>query len=105
MTRIRRIAAWTLFAAIGIIAAGCASAPGQPATDLVVEEFMIPGADPGVQLYVRNKRPRDLTTFKLVNAEPKRLVIIGEGTHGVAMEKNRIQLFREVQMFMDEARN
>ena len=41
----------------------------------------------------------------LVNAEPKRLVIIGEGTHSVAMEKNRMQLFREVQMFMDEARN
>jgi len=40
----------------------------------------------------------------LVNAEPKRLVIIGEGTHSVLMEKNRMQLFREVQLFMDEAR-
>ena len=39
---------------------------------------------------------------KLVNAEPKRLVIIGEGTHGVMMEKNRMQLFREVQLFLDE---
>lgn len=39
---------------------------------------------------------------KLVNAEPKRLVIIGEGTHGVMMEKNRMQLFREVQMFLEE---
>lgn len=36
----------------------------------------------------------------LVNAQPKRLVIIGEGTHGVMMEKNRMQLFREV--FLDE---
>ena len=39
---------------------------------------------------------------KLVNAEPKRLVVIGEGTHGVMMEKNRMQLFREVQRFLDE---
>jgi pimeloyl-ACP methyl ester carboxylesterase len=39
---------------------------------------------------------------KLVNADPKRLVIIGEGTHGVMMEKNRTQLFREVQLFLDE---
>ena len=39
---------------------------------------------------------------KLINAEPKRLVIIGEGTHGVMMEKNRMQLFREVQLFLDE---
>jgi pimeloyl-ACP methyl ester carboxylesterase len=40
---------------------------------------------------------------KLVNAEPKRLIIIGEGTHSVMMEKNRMQLFREVQLFLDEA--
>ncbi len=39
---------------------------------------------------------------QLVNAEPKRLVVIGEGTHGVMMEKNRMQLFREVQLFLDE---
>jgi len=41
---------------------------------------------------------------KLVNAEPKRLVVIGEGTHSIIMEKNRGQLFREVQLFLDEAR-
>jgi hypothetical protein len=34
----------------------------------------------------------------------KRLVLIGEGTLGVALEKNRMQLFREVQLFLDEAR-
>ena len=39
---------------------------------------------------------------KLQNARPKRLVIIGEGTHSVLMESNRMQLFREVQMFLDE---
>jgi pimeloyl-ACP methyl ester carboxylesterase len=41
---------------------------------------------------------------QLVNAEPKRLVIVGAGTHSLLMEKNRMQLFREVQMFLDEAR-
>jgi len=41
---------------------------------------------------------------QLVNAEPKRLVIIGAGTHSILMEKNRMQLFREVQMFLDEAK-
>jgi pimeloyl-ACP methyl ester carboxylesterase len=41
---------------------------------------------------------------QLVNAEPKRLVIIGAGTHSIITEKNRMQLFREVQMFLDEAK-
>jgi hypothetical protein len=30
------------------------------------------------------------------------MVEIGEGTHTVIMEKNRMQLFREVQLFLDE---
>jgi len=38
----------------------------------------------------------------LVNAPEKRYVMIGEGTHTVIMEKNRMQLFREVQAFLDE---
>jgi alpha-beta hydrolase superfamily lysophospholipase len=41
---------------------------------------------------------------KLVNAPRKRYVVIGEGTHTVIMEKNRLQLFREVQLFLEEAR-
>ena len=40
----------------------------------------------------------------LVNAAPKRLVIIGEGTHSIINEKNRLQLFGEVQMFLEDAR-
>jgi pimeloyl-ACP methyl ester carboxylesterase len=40
---------------------------------------------------------------ELVNAPLKRYVVIGEGTHSVMMEKNRMQLFREVQLFLDEA--
>jgi pimeloyl-ACP methyl ester carboxylesterase len=38
----------------------------------------------------------------LVNAPEKRYVMIGEGTHTVMMEKNRMELFREVQAFLDE---
>src|SRR2546425_93704 len=40
----------------------------------------------------------------LTNAPFKRYVVIGEGTHTVVMEKNRMQLFREVQLFLDEGR-
>jgi pimeloyl-ACP methyl ester carboxylesterase len=38
----------------------------------------------------------------LQSAAWKRLVTIGEGTHTVIMERNRLQLFREVQLFLDE---
>jgi len=39
---------------------------------------------------------------KLTGAPWRRLVMIGEGTHTVVMERNRRQLFREVQLFLDE---
>ena len=39
---------------------------------------------------------------KLASAPLKRYVVIGEGTHTVIMEKNRMQLLREVQLFLDE---
>jgi pimeloyl-ACP methyl ester carboxylesterase len=39
----------------------------------------------------------------LVNAPEKRYVLIGEGTHFLMMEKNRMELFREVQSFLDES--
>jgi pimeloyl-ACP methyl ester carboxylesterase len=41
---------------------------------------------------------------KLTNAPLKRHIVIGEGTHGVMLEKNRMQLFREVQLFLEESR-
>ncbi|MBM3343936.1 MAG: alpha/beta hydrolase [Betaproteobacteria bacterium] len=41
----------------------------------------------------------------LVNAPSKRLVVIGEGTHVVVTEKNRMQLFREVGLFFEEGRD
>ena len=40
----------------------------------------------------------------LTNAPQKRLVMIGEGTHTILMEKNRMQLFNEVQLFLEERR-
>ena len=39
---------------------------------------------------------------KLTNVPYKRYVQIGEGTHTVIMEKNRMQLFHAVQGFLDE---
>lgn len=41
---------------------------------------------------------------RLTGAPLKRYVVIGEGTHTVIMERNRMQLFREVQLFLDELR-
>ena len=41
---------------------------------------------------------------RLTGAPAKRYVVIGEGTHTVIMERNRMHLFREVQLFLDEAR-
>ena len=41
---------------------------------------------------------------KLPNRFEKRLVQIGERTHVVMLEKNRMQLFEEVQFFLDRAR-
>ena len=45
------------------------------------------------------------TLFPLLSGAPyKRYVEIGEGTHTVIMEKNRMSLFREVQLFLDETK-
>ena len=40
---------------------------------------------------------------RLTGSSRKRLVIIGEGTHHLLLERNRLQMFREVQSFLDEA--
>ena len=39
---------------------------------------------------------------KLTGAPYKRYVELGEGTHSIIMEKNRMNLFREAQLFLDE---
>ena len=40
---------------------------------------------------------------KLANAPYKRFIELGEGTHTIIMEKNRMQFFREVINFLNEA--
>ena len=39
---------------------------------------------------------------KLVNAPYKRHVVLGEGTHAIGLEKNRMDLINQVQYFLDE---
>ena len=39
----------------------------------------------------------------LINSPGKRFVQLAEGTHSIIMEKNRLQLFKAVQGFLDEA--
>jgi pimeloyl-ACP methyl ester carboxylesterase len=39
---------------------------------------------------------------RLTGSPRKRLVIVGEGTHHLMLERNRLQMFREVQVFLDE---
>lgn len=41
--------------------------------------------------------------FQALAASPRRrLVVIGDATHTVLMERNRMQLFREIQLFLEE---
>ena len=48
-----------LTAPAGLSSAGAA----EPTLKLATEQFMIDSADPGIRLYVRNKRPEDLLQF------------------------------------------
>lgn len=41
---------------------------------------------------------------RLVNTPYKREVVLAEGTHTIAVEKNRMELIKEVQRFLDEKR-
>ena len=44
------------------------------APKLAVEEMMVPSSDPGIEIYVRNKRPADMTSFR-----PERTVLYVHG--------------------------
>lgn len=39
---------------------------------------------------------------KMTNAPAKRLVVIAEGTHAIVLEKNRMELIRQIQGFLEE---
>ena len=41
---------------------------------------------------------------RLVNTPYKREVVLAEGTHAIAVEKNRMELIKEVQRFLHEKR-
>ena len=63
MYEIRRFT--LLIAAVGaIVLTFPSSSTGDPTPKLVTEHFMINASDPGIKLYVRNKRPEDLTEFR-----------------------------------------
>ena len=50
-------------------------APGYAQSQKVVmEEMMVPSSDPGIEIYVRNKHPADMTTFR-----PDRTVLYVHG--------------------------
>ena len=42
--------------------------------NIVMEEMMVQAADPGIEIYVRNKRPAELTAFR-----PERTVLFVHG--------------------------
>jgi pimeloyl-ACP methyl ester carboxylesterase len=56
---------------VGLAVAGAASAQNAP---LVTEEMMVKSADPGIEIYVRNKRPASMTAFR-----PERTVLFVHG--------------------------
>ncbi|NBU73112.1 MAG: hypothetical protein EBS53_17015 [Bacteroidetes bacterium] len=41
---------------------------------------------------------------RIVNSPEKKHVILGEGTHAIVLEKNRINLMKEVQGFLDDTK-
>jgi pimeloyl-ACP methyl ester carboxylesterase len=49
--------------AVSFPPAAVAATAGPAEPTLVTEEFMVPSVDPGIQLYVRNRHPRDMTKF------------------------------------------
>src|ERR1700745_388376 len=55
-------------------AAGFATAVFAQSPKIVMEEMMVPAADPVIEIYVRNKRPADLRAFR-----PERTVLFVHG--------------------------
>jgi hypothetical protein len=44
-------------------------------TKIIMEEMMVPASDPGIEIYVRNKRPADMNSFR-----PERTVLFVHGS-------------------------
>src|SRR5215467_4216438 len=63
------------FVALGIVAAATMfAATAMAQTRLVTEEMMVKSPDPGIEIYVRNKHPADMGTFR-----PERTVLYVHG--------------------------
>src|ERR1041384_5113967 len=60
-----------LLAAMTAIAAPAALAQ---TPKIVMEEMMVPSGDPGIEIYVRNKRPADMASFR-----PERTLVYVHG--------------------------
>lgn len=73
MTITRRTWVTTLIVLATGWLSGCAST-SPSSTNLHMEEHMVPGLDAGIQLYVRNKRPANITQFS-----PARTVVFVHG--------------------------
>ena len=58
----------------GVIAAVIAMTSASAQTPLVSEDIMVKSPDPGIEIFVRNKRPANLTSFR-----PERTVIFVHG--------------------------
>jgi hypothetical protein len=50
-----------LMLALGLIVLAAAARADEPKLD--TESYLIPSADPGIQLYIRNKHPAGITSF------------------------------------------
>lgn len=76
---------------------------------LVGKPFYDPGQIKVPTLLIHAEWDADLPSYqaqayfsKLVNTPYKRFVELGEGTHTVMMERNRMQFFHEIRGFLDE---
>jgi pimeloyl-ACP methyl ester carboxylesterase len=67
--RCAELLAIAIIATVGLLTAAHAQAPR-----LVTEEMMVKSPDPGIEIYVRNKRPADLAAFR-----PERTVLFVHG--------------------------
>jgi pimeloyl-ACP methyl ester carboxylesterase len=58
----------------GVLAAGIVMSSATAQTQLVSEDIMVKSPDPGIEIFVRNKRPANMTSFR-----PERTVVFVHG--------------------------
>jgi hypothetical protein len=60
---------------IAAVAVTVATGAFAQAPKIVMEEMMVPASDSGIEIYVRNKRPADMNSFR-----PERTVLFVHGS-------------------------